>query len=261
MPLLGRHAPVRFEAHRVEVVIDGRELLLPQRLHSTHRPRVVCVCHVDGVKVHHVRRRVVGFGDKARDDDRLSLLPRAVLLAQPRCPDALLAHLREGELAHVGHDLGDNLVRFAEESEALAAARVAELGREHHGHAEGGLLVNAGGRRGEEDVQVVHRGVVECRPPQLRQGAIGQVGLRRGQHKKVRGCAPNVGLLVGHGAVQLACDVGKAQRRRIGLALDGAVDAHVAYAALARCQHVAALAAGGGGKRVHVRVCLGKKGV
>jgi hypothetical protein len=175
--------------------------------------------------VHHrLRRFVRGFplnlDDKARDDDRLPLVLRAVAVAQGERGGARLAQLREGELAHVAHDLGRRLARLAKgKVDALAAARVAKLGREHGGHAEGGLVAHARGRAGEEDVQVVHGGVVQRGPPQLRRGARGQVGLRRGQHQKVRGGGAEVGVLVGQGTVQLARHVRKAQRRRLGLAL------------------------------------------
>ena len=225
VPLLVRHAPLGLEGHLVELVVKELELLLPQGLHATDRPRVVGVGNVDGVKMHHRLARFVGevplaFDDKARDDDRLPLVLRAVGVAQGGRRAARGAHLREGELAHVAHDLGRRLARLAKgEVDPLAAARVAKLGREHGGHAEGGLVVHARGRAGEEDVQVVHGGVVQRRPPQLRRGARGQVGLRRGQHQKVRGGRAEVGVLVGQGEVQLARDVGKAQRRRLGLAL------------------------------------------
>ena len=115
-----------------------------------------------------VRGVPLGFGDKARDDDRLPLVLRAVAVALGGRSGARVAHLREGELAHVAHDLGRRLARLAKgKVDPLAAARVTKLGREHGGHAEGGLVTHARGRAGKkEDVQVVHGGVVQRRPPQ-----------------------------------------------------------------------------------------------
>lgn len=56
VPGAGRHAPLRLVVHVVPPFAHGHKLLLPERLHALHRPRIVCVRKVDCVKVHHRQR-------------------------------------------------------------------------------------------------------------------------------------------------------------------------------------------------------------
>lgn len=257
---VGWHAPLGLEAHAVVVVVEFCEVLLPEGLHALDRPRVVCVREVDRIKVHHplwvlVREAALRLGHQPREDHRLPLVGH-VHVAQLRRAGALLAQLRVRERGHVADHHARRMARLAQgEDEPLAAARVAQLGRERDGQAKGGLGVHPRGRAGEHDVQVVHRRLVQRRPAQVRRGVGGQRRLHARQHQKVRARRAQVGGLVRPREVQLARDVRRALRCRTGFALRGAVAAHVARAALARGQQVAALAARGAGDLVHRRPC------
>ena len=131
----------------------------------------------------------------------------------------------------------------------LAAARVAPVFSEHDGRAKDGLVEDLRRRAGEQDVQVVHRGLVKPRPPHVRRITRGEGCLHRWQHQEVCTRAAKVGVLPRPRKVQLARNARKAKRCRLGLALRGAIGAHAAHAAFARGQNVAALA-GRGGERV-----------
>lgn len=230
-------------------IVDLCEVLLPERLHAPDGPRVVGVREVNRVKVHQrarafVRLVFLGFCDKPREHHHLPHLLWRLRVAQARRGDALLAQLCQGELAHVADHHARRLARLArEKGEPLVAARVTLLGRQHHGHSKGGLAIHPGRLAGEKGVQIVHRGLVQRRPPLVRRVVEGYRRLRRRQHHEARADGADVVLLARPRGVQLARDVRKVPRRCHGLALRGAEDAHVADAARARGERVAAQAA------------------
>ena len=248
VPGVGRHAPPRLVVHVVPLVTDRQELLLPKRLHALHRPRVVCVREVDCVKVHRPPRiaaswSVFRFCNKARQQDHLPQVFRAVLVAQPRRADHLRAHLREREGGHAAEHRGCRLARLVvEEDESPTAAREPRLGCERNGHAKRGFAEDARWRAREQDVQVVHGGLVQRRPSQVRSGQRARRRPHRRQHHDVQARGAGLGFLARPVAVQLARDVREGERHRLGLALRRAVDAHATRAARARGQHIAALA-------------------
>ena len=258
MPGVGWHAPLGPKVHVVVVVVQFCKLLLPQGLHALDRPRVLCVREVDCVKVHDplcalVREDVLRLGHQPREHHRLPLVRAVrVRVAQSRRLEGFLAQLRERKLGHVADHHARGLARLAiGEGGPLAAAGVTHLGGEHDGQAKGGLEEDPRGRAGKHHVQVVHGRLVQRRPAQVQRGVGLQRRLHRRQHQKVRTRRADVGLWVRPVAVQLARNVRKALRCCLGLALLGAKVAHVAHAALARGQQVAALAAHAAGKLFH----------
>ena len=187
--------------------------------------------------------------DHPREDQCLPIVRRAVV-AQLRRPGALLAQHGQGELCHVADHQTGRLARLANgKVDPLAAARVAAVLSEDDGRAKDGLVEDLRRRAGEQDVQVVHRGLVKPRPPHVRRITRGEGCLHRWQHQEVCTRAAKVGVLARPRKVQLARNARKAKCFRLGLALCGAIGAHAAHAAFARGQNVAALA-GRGGERV-----------
>ena len=187
--------------------------------------------------------------DHPRKDHCLPFVRRDGV-AQLRRPGALLAQHGQGELGHVADHHARRLARLANgKVDTLAATRVAAVLSEHDGRAKDGLVEDLRRRAGEQDVQKVHRGLVQPRPPHVRRVTRGEGCLHRRQHQKVCTGAAKVGVLARPRKVQLARNARKAKRFRLGLALRGAKSAHAADAAFARGQNVAALT-GRGGERV-----------
>ena len=92
-------------------------------------------------------------------------------------------------------------------------------------------------------MQIVFRGLVQCRPPLVGLIVVTDRRLHRWQHHEPCRDGTEVRLVARPRAVQLARDVCKVFRRCHGLALLGTEDAHVADATRARGEHVACQAA------------------